>query len=229
MFGGFTAPRGEFTRTVIPRAIGLDAFTWEEVKRLALPQRGLSDEVNEWRLGNSRKVVKRWKRIERARKFHNPMLVGSFGLAAFKRDGYYAYGLAGFEVVTNAFVELVVDELQSSTGGIALFKWHNSGLSSTASPAATDTGLTTELGSSQISGGGRASGTQTEGSSTNIYQTVGTITIDASTIAIVESGIFNSSSTGAATLLDRDTFAVINLSSGESLQTTYSLTVPSGG
>jgi hypothetical protein len=156
-------------------------------------------------------------------------MVGSFSMATIDRQGrFQPFGLSGLDVVTTAFVEHIVDDMVSSTAGMSGFKWHNSGLSSSAATAA-QTALGDELTSTEISGGGRASGTQVQGASSNIYESVGTITIVKSTVALRESSIFNTSAIASGIMVDRDVYAVINLTSGESLQTTYDLTYPSGG
>lgn len=126
-------------------------------------------------------------------------------------------GILSTKVVTDAFVNFVVDQLQTSTGQIAGFSWHEMGTSNTAE-AAGDTTLGTAVES-------RVDGTQVEGASANIYRTVATVTATAAR-AIVEHGVFNASTAG--TLMDRSVFAVINLASGDGIQFTYELTVPAG-
>jgi len=126
-------------------------------------------------------------------------------------------GIISTKVVTSAFVNFVVDQLQSSSGEIAGFSYHEMGTGSTAE-ASGDTALVTAVET-------RTNGTKTEGASANIYRSVGTITATA-TRAIVEHGLFNASSGG--TLMDRSVFSVINLGSGDGIQFTYELTVPAG-
>ena len=217
---GEVGPRGKFGVSRVPRSDALLSLTWAEVREKAYPKLGLSDEVNEWRLANMRKVRRRFKRIRRAQKFHAPLIVGSFGLRRLDAVGNpLVFGVAGLDVITNEFVSTLTDHMQSSTGGIDLFRYHAIGTGSSAASAA-DGALGTELSATGLTAGGRAIGTQTEGASTNIYETVGTNTVN-STRALREVGVFNSSvSQGAAILVDRDVYAVINLSSGESLQST---------
>lgn len=126
-------------------------------------------------------------------------------------------GIVSTKVVTTAFVNFLVDQLQSSTGEIANFSYHAMGTTSTAE-ATGDTALGTQVET-------RTNGTKTEGASANIYRSVGTITATA-TRAIVEHGLFSASSGG--TLMDRSVFSVINLASGDAIQFTYELTVPAG-
>lgn len=127
-------------------------------------------------------------------------------------------GILSTKVVTDAFVNLLVDQLQSSSGEIANFSYHEMGTSNTAE-SASDTTLGTAVET-------RTNGTKTEGASSNIYRSVGTITA-TSARAIVEHGLFNASTAG--TLMDRSVFAAINLATDDAIQFTYELTVPSGG
>lgn len=127
-------------------------------------------------------------------------------------------GVVGRRVVTTAFVNHLVDQLQASAGQIASFKYHDCGTGGTAE-SASDTGLVTPFG------GSRVSGTQLEGASANIYRTVATIPFTSS-LAIVEHGVFNASSSG--TLMDRTVFATVNVGNGDSIQFTYELTCSAG-
>ena len=126
-------------------------------------------------------------------------------------------GIISTKVVTTAFVNFVVDQLQSSTGEIGAFSWHEMGTGGTAE-AIGDTTLVTAVET-------RTDGTQTEGASVNIYRSVGTVTATA-TRAIVEHGLFDASTSG--NLMDRSVFTVINLANGDGIQFTYELTVPAG-
>ena len=126
-------------------------------------------------------------------------------------------GILSTKVVTDAFVNYVVDELQSSTGGIANFRYHASGIGATAE-AQTDTALVSEVST-------RGIGSQVEGASANIYRTVGTVIYGAS-FAITEHGLFRASS--GDVLADRSVFGAINVASGDSIEFTYELTLPAG-
>lgn len=126
-------------------------------------------------------------------------------------------GLLSTKVVTDAFVNYVVDELQSSTGGIANFRYHGSGIGATAE-AQTQTALVSEVGT-------RATGTRQEGASANIYKTVGVVNYSGS-FAIREHGIFRAAS--GDVMADRSLFAAINVGNGDSIEFTYELTLPAG-
>lgn len=135
-----------------------------------------------------------------------------------KADGVIVdYGVLGRRVVTNAFVNDLVDELQAYSG-IDNYKYHDSGTGTTAE-SASDTAIEIDDGES------RAAGTQTEGASANIYRSVGTINYSASK-AITEHGLFDAATAG--TLMDRTVFSAINVANGDSIQFTYELTINSG-
>jgi hypothetical protein len=112
----------------------------------------------------------------------------------------------------------MVDELQSASEW-GDYDYHDCGTGVTAANVA-DTAMETQYG------GARASGTPGEGASANIYQNVGTISFTGS-LAITEYGLF-CNLTGA-TLMDRHTFAAINVANGDSIQFTYELTCTAGG
>jgi len=124
-------------------------------------------------------------------------------------------GVISTKLVTDAFIALLVDELQSSTGGIANFSFHGSGLSTTAE-SASDTALISEIAVS------RANGTQGEGVTPNIYSAMGVQVYDAS-YAVTEHGLFDASTGG--TLMDRSVFPAINVGNGDQIEFTYQLTI----
>jgi hypothetical protein len=133
-------------------------------------------------------------------------------------------GLLSRRVVTTAGVNFIVDAFQNSTE-LENFKYHGLGTNSTAE-ASSDSALGAELTTQYNPDSTRATGTTTEGASANIYRTVATNTVDASA-AVTEHGVFSAASAG--TLLDRSVFSTVNLTSGDSLQTTYDLTCSAGG
>ena len=128
------------------------------------------------------------------------------------------YGVLGYRLVTTAFVNFVVDQLQTETSVFGDFKYHDSGVGIT-DPAIGDTDIETTDGEA------RATGTQTEGAA-NAYVSVGTISY-TTTKAITEHGLFNALT--GVTLMDRSEFAAINVVPGDSIQFTYTLTVSAGG
>jgi hypothetical protein len=124
------------------------------------------------------------------------------------------------KVVTNSFVNDIVDVLQGLVGPLGTiddYKYHGSGTGTTAE-AAAQTGLITEVGT-------RVTGTQVEGTA-NQYKSVATITY-SDTHAITEHGLFNASTAG--TLMDRTRFSAVNVISGDSIQFTFTITFQAGG
>lgn len=130
----------------------------------------------------------------------------------------YDLGVLSYRVVTNAFVAFVVDNLQTDTTEFGDFKFHDSGVGTTAENAA-DTAMETTDGES------RATGTQTE-SAANAYRSVATISY-TTTKAITEHGVFSQAT--SATLIDRSVFSAINVVNGDSIQFTYTITFTAGG
>jgi hypothetical protein len=128
------------------------------------------------------------------------------------------HGIVSRRVITTAWVNFVVDQLQTETSEFGDLKYHDSGVGTTAADV-SDTDIETTDGES------RATGTQTEGAA-NIYESVGTIAY-TSTKAITEH-VLATQSTGG-TIVDRHVFAAINVVNGESIQFTYDYTVSSGG
>jgi len=147
-----------------------------------------------------------------------PTLTAELRAIKISADGSQVnYGLLGCRVVTTAFVNEMVDQLQAEDSTWGDFKFHDSGVGTTAENV-TDTDIETTDGES------RATGTQTEGAA-NIYESVGTISY-TTTKAITEHILANASTAGEA--MDRTVFTAINVVNGDSIQFTYDLTVTAG-
>jgi len=146
---------------------------------------------------------------------------GNLYVKFLKRDGEIIdKGLVATKMVTNAGAEYLVDAFQSSTGyPMSNFYWHGCSIG-TGAEAVGDTALSTGFTEA------RTTGTQTETSSM-VYKSISTHTFEVTGAAITEHGLFSSSA--GATLWDRSLFAAINVSSGDSIQFTYELTVTPGG
>lgn len=177
-----------------------------------------------WRIKNALSVrfIKGWLAVfvigPIARMFGLMTAYGKLEATLIKATGERInYGVLGFRVVTTAFVGFVTDQLQTETSVFGDFKYHDSGVGTTAENV-TDTAMETTDGES------RATGTQTE-SAANAYRSVGTISY-TSTKAITEHGLFNDASAG--TLMDRTVFSAVNVVSGDSIQFTYTLTLTAG-
>jgi len=198
------------------------------IKFHARPQKGLPDEVNDWRSDNWRKNVKRrgLPELQYALKKNFPTFYGGLELTVIRNGIEVPLGLASVRVVTTAGVNFIVDAFQNLQE-VENFKYHGIGTGTNAE-ASGDTALQTELTTQYNPDSTRATGTLTEGASANIFRTVATNNVDA-TVAITEHGIFTQAATGGGTLLDRSVFSAVNLVSGDGLQTQYDLTFTAGG
>jgi hypothetical protein len=140
-----------------------------------------------------------------------PLIIAPFGLVTD----------AGLNFLANAFT------VDGASTDIFNFKYHDSGTGTTAA-AQTDTALQTSAGMTRATG----TNTQTQsasgtGSTTPaILQSVGTQNYTSS-FAITEWGLFSASTSG--TMWDHRIFAAINVANGDSIQFTYSLSIPGGG
>lgn len=149
----------------------------------------------------------------------------SLGLTVIRANGKREeLGIVSRKVVTTAGVGFIVDAFQNIVE-LENMKYHGIGTGGTAE-ATGDTALVTELTTQYNPDGTRATGTTTE-TSANIYRTVATNTVDAA-VAITEHGIFSQATVGGV-LFDRSLFSVVNLASGDSLQSTYDATFNAGG
>ena len=147
---------------------------------------------------------------------------GSLYIKLLKRDGEIIdKGLVATKMVTNAGAGFLVDAMQSTAAAtnMGMFYWHGCSIG-TGAEAVGDTALSTGFTEA------RTTGTQTE-TSAMVYKTVSTHTFSVTGAAITEHGLFSSSA--STTLWDRSLFAVINVSSGDSVEFTYELTVSPGG
>lgn len=191
------------------------------------PQPGQSREVNTWRARNLPNLWRGARQVLTARALDIPTMYGSLWINVFRADGTEtAYGLASLRVVTTAGCNYIVSNGFISTGLVNM-KYHGVGTGTNAE-ASSDTALQTELTTAYNPANTRATGSQGTGGSANIYSTTGTNTVQA-TAAITEHGIFTVATSGSGTLLDRSVFSVVNLVSGDSIQTPYSFTATAGG
>jgi hypothetical protein len=135
------------------------------------------------------------------------------------------HGVVSRKLITNNGVAYLVDAWQNIVE-METMKYHGIGTGSTADNA-SDSALVTESTTALNPDSTRATGTTTE-SSAPVFVTVGTATVDATT-AVAEHGIFSQAATGGGVLWDRSLTGTQNLSSGDSLQATYSMTASAGG
>ena len=132
------------------------------------------------------------------------------------------YGLLGRHLIVTAGKNFVTDAWQNIVE-LEVMKFHAIGTGTNAA-AAGDTALQTELSTVYNPDNTRATGSLTEGAGANVFRTVGTNTVD-NTAAVTEWGLMSQAATGGGTLFDRQVFSALNLASGDSLQTTYDLTL----
>lgn len=135
-------------------------------------------------------------------------------------------GLLSTKVITDAGVAFLVDDWDASVTDLTTMNFHGCG-TGVAAENVTDTALGTESTTALNPDSTRATGTRSQPAA-NQYRTVGTLTFDA-TAAITEHGILSQAATGGGVLWDRSVFTAINVSSGDSIQFTYTCTVSSGG
>lgn len=172
-------------------------------RRLSAPGPGIL-----WKLSNLPNVLPGVGRHAVAKALGMNHMLGCLYATKRKADGSVVnYGLVSTNLVTDAFVEFMVDQLQAETSQWGDFKYHDSGVGTTGA-AVGDTDIETTDGES------RATGSQTEGATAEIYKSVGTISY-TTTKAITEHGLF--SQTTGTTLMDRHVFSAINVVNGDSI------------
>jgi len=173
-----------------------------------------------WKLANLKNVYAGEVRHVIAGALGMNHMKGSLYARLLKADGSVMnYGLVSNNLVTDAFVAFMVDELQAETSEWGDFKFHDSGVGVTGA-AVGDTDIETTDAESRVTG------TQIEGASIWIYKSVGTIAY-TTTKAITEHGLFSIVTGG--TMMDRHTFGAINVDNGDSIEFTYELTCTAGG
>jgi hypothetical protein len=199
----------------------------ELIDEYAMPHARLDDEIRQYRTMNWQNIMRGWKAVKVAHDHKIPTFYGMLWGKIERANGSdLDLGIISMRVVTNAGVYAIVDAFQNSFE-LENFKYHALGTGDNAESAA-DTALETELTTEYATNNTRPTGTVGEGATANIFRTVATNTVDGS-CAIGEHGIFDQASNAGGTLLDRSVFSVVNLSSGDSLQTTYDLTLTAGG
>lgn len=155
-----------------------------------------------------------------------PVITSELSVRLHKVSGAWVdYGIVSYRVVTDAGVAFLVDAWQNITE-LENMKYHGVGTGTTAE-AAGDTTLVTESTTALNPDSTRATGTQTEPASNQLRSTA-TNTFDASA-AITEHGLFAQAATGGGALWDRSVFSAINVVSGDSIQTQYTVSFTSGG
>lgn len=192
-------------------AEGVGAADWRA--KGTLSERFPWGDVQGW---SERERVQPWPLSER------PHLTGKLTARVIRANGSIEDYEPLSNLIVNAGENYLVDAFQNSTEPENL-RFHGIGIGAVAA-AETDTGCGTELTTQYNPDSTRATGSLTEGASTNIFRTVGTNTVDAA-VAITEFCLMSQAAVPGGTMWSRVVFSAINLASGDSLQTTYDLTV----
>ncbi|MHA2067576.1 MAG: hypothetical protein ACXABY_24695 [Candidatus Thorarchaeota archaeon] len=129
-------------------------------------------------------------------------------------------GVVSVKKVTLEFAEWLVDGMVSSgeSSKLSDFYFHEMGSGSTAE-ASTDQALV-----SATDGREPSANEGTHGATSNVYQTVATITATTA-VEIREHGLFNQTSTTGDLLLDRSVVTAFNVTTDDEVQWTYDLTI----
>jgi hypothetical protein len=125
-------------------------------------------------------------------------------------------------LIVTAGKDFIVDAWQNIVE-LETMKFHGVGLGTVAATVA-DTALGTESTTILNPDSTRATGSLTEGSTAEIFRSVGTVTFDGSG-AITEWGLFNQAATGGGTMFSRVVYAAINVANLDSVVYTWDLTV----
>lgn len=207
-------------------------LSFRDIVRYGNPQPDQPADVQAWKRQNLKQhlgpAIRRFGPARFvARKAGMPYFWSQLWLKVIRANGRELdLGLAGIKVVTTTGAGFIVDAFQN-TVELETMKYHGIGTDSTAENA-SDTALGTELTTTLNPDNTRATGTTAEGASANIYQTVGTNTVDAAGQLLREHGVLSQAATGGGVLLDRTVFALITLGDGDSLESTYELTITAG-
>lgn len=227
---GFIAPSGSLGLKVIkdPSKVR-DQLSVAEIIRYGFPSKEWPKGVRAWKKLNLPYLYRGLRRVFMARMCRLPNLIGSWGLLVIRANGDIEdLGLVSLRVVTDVGVGSIVDAFDGGVGyTLSNYNYHGMGTATkSAGEEQTDTALETELTTEYNPDNTRDTGTQSQPAA-NQYRTVGTNAVD-SAVAIVEHGIFSQAAVGGGDLLDRSEFSVINLANGDSLQSTYTLTLTAG-
>jgi hypothetical protein len=189
--------------------------------------RGLPMWLRRFRALNYENVLRGLRHMIAAEQLGIPSHFGLLRARLLRRDGdVLDFGLVSTRVVTTAGAAYLIDALQGTVEP-ELLRYHGIGTTNTAE-AVGQTALAAELTTQYNPDNTRATGTLTEGASSNIFRSVGLNAVDA-TVTIVEHGLFNQAATGGGTMFDRSIFAGIGMIAADTLETTYDWTLNTGG
>lgn len=198
-----------------------------EALRDGIPRMHQPKYARRYHFKNLPNLMRGLKTVLLAQALHLPMHVGDLRLKLTRHsDGaIFDLGLVSLRVVTDNGVALIVDTFDN-TIAVGDCRYHGIGTGTNAE-AAGDAALQAELTTQYNPDNTRATGTFSQPAA-NQSRSVGTNTVDAG-VSITEHGVFTQAATGGGTLLDRSVFTAVALSSGDSLQSTYTLSLTSGG
>ncbi len=148
-------------------------------------------------------------------------MFGLLSVRTFRPDGTLKQdlGLQSVRKVTLAFVKLLADAFVTSTiaANFDHFIYHACGDGS-AAEASGDTLLGSEKGL-------RVTGSQTHGTTSNIFKTIKTY-VASNAFTAIEHGLFDTVATSSGTLLDRSLVTTPpTLATGDEVEFTYNLTI----
>lgn len=202
-------------------------ITSRKLLELTDPNRESDRFLRSWKQENLPYVMRGINKMMMNEEYGIPGIFGLLYIKVIKANGdVLDYGLVSTRVVTTVGVNFIVDAFQNIVT-LSTMRYHGIGTGNVAENIA-DTALQTELTTQYNPDNTRATGTLTEGSSANIFRTVGTNQVDAAGLNIVEHGIFSQQATGGGVMLDRSVFTSIGLGIGDSLQSTYEFTITAG-
>lgn len=133
------------------------------------------------------------------------------------------HGLVSANLVTTIFCEDLVDNLIAEVPQFGDYKYHQSGVDASPSPAIGDTNAIIDTTGCPAP----IAGTQVQ-STAVIYESVVTVPY-VSSLSITQHGIGNNSTWGSAILMDHHGFTAVPVVNGDSIQFTYDLTCTAGG
>lgn len=147
--------------------------------------------------------------------FHNVTLTGHWRIKKYNEQGVLTEEKRGKNVITENGLEFLASFLNSAATAASTFTMRYIAIGTDATAeAASNTALGTELA--------RASGTVSY-TSGSIYEVTASFAAGTGTGAIVEYGLFSSSTAG--TMLSRDTESVVNKGAGDTLVVTTEITL----
>ncbi len=161
-----------------------------------------------------------WRRVLLVAKEFGVSTAEVLALPHLKALCYDEERVAMDNLVVDVGHEFIVDAFQNAAE-LELMNFHAVGTGTTG-PVAGNTALETE---NLLGNANRPAGTQGENGA-KVYQTVATITkTDAvgDPLAVTEAGIFSINAAGV--MLSRQTFAAINLSQNDAIETTWEYTI----